>query len=282
MPVLDLRSGYSSVPNRQRRTRSSSLPTKLHDYNVSRSASVPPLWKPHPEADLESESKPSLSESRRDRLMYPRQLSACHFHLYGARNLSRRRRSTRKQPTAIPIPTRGAQELPEQWIRRGNSRRHDYLKGVRSRLQSKAQHHIPVVWCVRSDHNPSSPIEEIEMDEEIVETQPIRVSETRECPLKYPIAVYNPPPNWNAFMEWKQREKRTVSLSESLDHPSEPSAFQRVLQRPQPIYLNRLDALLASDDDERVPEWPLLRQLREMERELLAAGNPIAIERQRI
>ncbi|CAJ0609273.1 unnamed protein product [Cylicocyclus nassatus] len=280
MPVLDLRSNRSTVSKRQRRIRSSSLPTKLHKYNVPRSASVPPSWKSHPEAAPESESRLSLSESRRDRLMYPRRLSACHFYSYGARNLSRRRRFTRKQPTTNRIPTRG-QELPEQWIKRENSCRHDYLKGVRYRLQIKAQHHIPVVWCVRSEHN-SSPIEEIEMDEEVVEAQPIRTSEPRECPLKYPIAVYNPPPNWNTFMEWKQREKRTVSLCESLDHPTEPSAFQRVLQRPQPIYLNRLDALLTSDDDERVPEWPLLRQLREMERELLAAGNPIAVERQRI
>ncbi|KIH65029.1 hypothetical protein ANCDUO_04650 [Ancylostoma duodenale] len=268
------------------RRRSSSFSTQSSAVRFERSASVPPEWKPvcprnHPEPTA------SLCESRRDRLMYPRNLSACRYRVYGVGELLAKRRSTGgAQYAAVRVPTHREEDPPVQWIRRDSSNRHDLLKAVRFWLEGRTQRNIPVLWFSRTEERDSPMVIEEARDEgsEIHEPQVTTSTEQRECPLEYPIAVYNPPPTWKMFMEWKRKEKRAEKLSESLEQSTEPSAFQRVLQRPQPIDLNKLDVALESDDEsgEKIPEWPLLKKLREMERELLAAGNPIAVERQKI
>ncbi|EYC19643.1 hypothetical protein Y032_0024g984 [Ancylostoma ceylanicum] len=220
--------------------------------------------------------------------MYPRNLSACRYRVYGVGELlAKKRQSAGKgQYPVLRVPTHREEDPPIQWIRRDLSNRHDFLKAVRFWLEGRTQRNIPVLWFARTEERFSPMVIEEARDEgsETHEPQVTTSAEQRECPLEYPIAVYNPPPTWKMFMEWKRKEKRAEKLSESLEQSTEPSAFQRVLQRPQPINLNKLDVALESDDEsgEKIPEWPLLKKLREMERELLAAGNPIAVERQKI
>ncbi|WKY16228.1 hypothetical protein Q1695_001147 [Nippostrongylus brasiliensis] len=255
----------------------------------TRSASLPPSWKTkiypmqcHPQLL-------SLCESRRDRFMYPKALSACRFHVYESQHnsLERHRHGVYNRHTSRSSNQREL-ELPDQWIRRDKRHRFDYLKSVRQGLRKHSQRNIPVVWYARPDATPYSPAESVEDESEAPE--PLSMSTTidrGECPLQYPVAVYYTPPSWNLLSQLPPSEKQISAGSpERLDHsPSEPSAFQRVLQRPQPIDINALDVELEADDgpnDDRFPKWPLLKKLREAERELLAAGNPIAVERQKI
>ncbi|KAK6766594.1 hypothetical protein RB195_026087 [Necator americanus] len=271
------------------RRRATSLFMEVPKVATERSSSLPPEWKPSCSSlKMESENFRILCESRRNRQMYPRNLSACRYRTYGiGEQFAKEIRVTRRKPhNGIRVPTHREEDPPIQWIKRDPSNQHDLLRTIRYWLEGRIQHNIPVLWCTRTEQKDSPMVDE-EIGDELEDSQDVQVTretEQRECPLEYPIAVYNPPPSWKKFMELKRKEKRAEKLTESLDQSTEPSAFQRVLQRPQPIDVNKLDVALESDDESenRLPEWPLLKKLREMERELLAAGNPIAVERQKV
>ncbi|KAK6062275.1 hypothetical protein COOONC_00042 [Cooperia oncophora] len=265
-----------------RRRSSLSLPLKSDSSLQKRSASMPASWKPTVHLPFRNVSPSSLCESRRERYMYPRALSGYRFRVYGVGELltSEPRRSRRRGHREL--------EFPDQWVKRDERHRHDFLKSARFWLEDRTQRSIPVVWYSRPDRSVSrfSHLEDpdMEKDDQNVQVMPT-VTERRDCPLKHPIPVYNPLPTWTMLADMSQGEKQNDTSSERLEpSSSEPSAFQPVLQRPQPIDLNALEVELETDDesDEKMPKWPLLKKLREAERELLAAGNPIALERQKI
>ncbi|KAK5964346.1 hypothetical protein GCK32_011163, partial [Trichostrongylus colubriformis] len=273
----------SEVP-KHRRSSSISLPLPPKSRRSSlpkRSKSVPRTWKTTRYLLNRNVVSSSLCELRRERYMYPRALSGCRYRVYGAgeplaAESRRRHRRARREF-----------DLPDQWIKRDEGHRHDFLKSTRFKLEAREQRSIPVVWCTRFDPNEPrlSEVEDFDMEEDEQDVEVLFPVERPECALKYPIAVYNPPPTWNMLMQFPQNEKRNDPSPERLEQSSsEPSAFQPVLQRPQPIDLNALEVDLETDEesDEKMPKWPLLKKLREAERELLAAGNPIAIERQKI
>ncbi|KAK6032802.1 hypothetical protein OSTOST_01003 [Ostertagia ostertagi] len=270
-----------SGKHRERSSSLSLLVSKSHSSSHKRHASVPRSWKPAKHWVRDDVLPSSLSESRRERYMYPRALYGYRCHVYGCAELpsaeSRRNRRRGHHET----------DIPDQWIKRDEKRRYDFLKTARFWLEDRTQRNIPVVWCARPDRCESqlSQQDDFDMEKEDQYGEVIPATELRECPLKYPIAVYNPPPTWNMPMQLPHNEKRTEGSSERLEQSSsEPSAFQPVLQRPQPIDLNAIELDMQSDDesDDKMPNWPLLKKLRDAERELLAAGNPIAIERQKM
>ncbi|KHJ83677.1 hypothetical protein OESDEN_16622, partial [Oesophagostomum dentatum] len=249
------------------RKRSISLTNVADEITDERSVSVPPSWKPSCSTYPTTATNWSICESRRDRYMYPRNLSACHYRVYGIGEsfAERRLEARRERYSTARIPTHREEDPPEQWIRRCSLERHDLLKTVRFWLEGRVQRTIPVLWSSRVDQQDSPMlIEEIDDDcnqddndddsshGEVQNAQPTKAADQRECPLEYPIPVYNPPPTWNMIVDMKRKESRIGTLSESLEHPSEPSAFQRVLQRPQPIDLSKLDITLESDDESEV------------------------------
>ncbi|KAJ1348717.1 hypothetical protein KIN20_004083 [Parelaphostrongylus tenuis] len=260
--------------------------TKLLPSSRQRSMSLSPSWKPRNFCLSKKVGTESLCESRRNRLMYQRALSACRFHVYDAMKLLIPGQQQRRNigDKWIRYPLHRESDLPQQWIRRNSSYRHDFIRMARYKLEIRSQRSIPVLWSLRPDHceSPPSSIGGYTDNSTQISRHTASV-ESPECQLECPVAVYNTPPTWNTMM-WSQSGKRT-NIGESLKYsPSEPSAFQRVLARPQPIDISKLDVELETDDDsnDKIPQWPLLKKLRGMERELLAAGNPVAVERQKI
>ncbi|KJH49821.1 hypothetical protein DICVIV_04074 [Dictyocaulus viviparus] len=288
LPILEPPSYTSSAKALgvlvERYRRFSSPCNRISNFSRrQRSVSLPPSWKPKIFCLLRKDAAYTLCESRRNRLMYQRALSSCRYRIYSELN-ARHHQHKRSGEWSIRTIYR-ERDLPEQWIRRNSSHQHDLIKMARHWLEFQTQRKIPVIWNVRPD-NSELPILEAEKDlcGNTPTSQIGEIIEPRECQLEYPVAVYNPPPSWNMLTKWSQSEKRTDVSGSFKYSSSEPSAFQRVLARPQPIDTSKLDVELENDDDsnDKIPQWPLLKKLRVMERELLAAGNPVAIERQRV
>uniref|UniRef100_A0A0K0DRM0 Protein kinase domain-containing protein n=1 Tax=Angiostrongylus cantonensis TaxID=6313 RepID=A0A0K0DRM0_ANGCA len=216
-----------------------------------RSISLSPSWKPEVFSLSQKDGRESLCESRRDRLMYRRALSFCRFRVYNTTKLltPRQRQRSKTGERLILSRIRREKDLPQQWIRRSSPHRQDYIRMVRYRLEVQGQRSIPVLWRSRPDRceSPTSWADR-DGDNETQIIQDTPILEPRECQLECPIAVYNPPPTWNSMMR-SQSEKRTDVGRSLRNSSSEPSAFQRVLARPQPIDISRLDVELETDED---------------------------------
>lgn len=228
--------------------------SKLHAGASTRPVSVPPPWEAKtPLPDPCSEGTISLTESRRVRFMYPRALLGCHRHIYSgvegfATNQWGHRSGMRR---SVRASRDGEMDLPDQWTKRDISHRRDFLRSVRLGLEARSQRSIPALWHNRADENVMyESQEEADKPNSDVEEELMMLTRGRnDCPLEYPIAVYEPPSTWNALMQLPQNDRRIGSSPEPLEHSPEPSAFQRVLQRPQPIDLGRLDTGLETDEE---------------------------------